>query len=229
MNTDSLINLLESLQYGAYAVSLDQKIIFWNRSAERILGLRSREVVGRRCYDVLQGTASGSLTPECVGGCPSIRYLRAGLVPTTTRLRMLTASGERKWIHVTPMVIGGAFRDAPIIIHLFDDGEEAEGLDKAKDTFRDSLSESGREVFSYAGPPAIEAGEGSDLSRRELEVLRLVALGWETPRIATDLGISRHTVRNHIRNLRHKLNAPTKLDAVVKGIRMGILSMGRQS
>ena len=228
MNSDSLSMLLDSLQYGAYAVSLDQRIMYWNRSAERILGLQSREVVGRRCYDVLQGTTSGSLTPECVGGCPSIRYLRAGLVPATTKLRMLTASGERKWIHVTPMVIGGAFRDAPIVVHLFDDGEEAEGLDRAKDTFRDSLTGSGKEVLSFPPPPAIEAGEGSDLSRRELEVLRLVALGWETPRIATDLGISRHTVRNHIRNLRHKLNAPTKLDAVVKGIRMGILPMGRQ-
>lgn len=229
MKTDSLMALLDTLNYGVYAVSLDQKIIFWNRSAERILGLRSQEVVGRRCYDVLQGTTSGSLTPECVGGCPSIRYLRAGLVPATTRLRMLTSSGERKWVYVTPMVIGGAFRDAPIVVHLFDVGEEPEGLDRAKDTFRDSLSESGTEVLSYQPPAPIEAGEGSDLSRRELEVLRLVALGWETPRIAADLGISRHTVRNHIRNLRHKLNAPTKLDAVVKGIRMGILPMGRQS
>ena len=229
MNTDSLITLLDSLQSGAYAVSLDQTIMFWNRSAERILGLRSREVVGRRCYDVLQGTTSGSLTPECVGGCPSIRYLRAGLVPATTRLRMLTASGERKWVYVTPLVIGGALRDAPVVVHLFDDSAESEGLNKAKDIFRDTLTESGSEVLSYQPPALVAAGEGSDLSRRELEVLRLVALGWETPRIATDLGISRHTVRNHIRNLRHKLNAPTKLDAVVKGIRMGILPMGRQS
>ena len=229
MKADSLITLLDSVQSGAYAVSLDQTIIFWNRSAERILGLRSQEVVGRRCYDVLQGTASGSLTPECIGGCPSIRYLRAGLVPATTRLRMLTASGERKWVYVTPMVIGGGLRDAPVVVHLFDVDEAPEGLDKARDTFRDSLAEGGGEVLSYRPPQPIDAGEGSDLSRRELEVLRLVALGRETPRIAEDLGISRHTVRNHIRNLRHKLNAPTKLDAVVKGIRMGILPVGRQS
>ena len=140
---------------------------------------------------------------------------------------MLTSSGDRKWVHVTPMVIGGAFRDAPVMIHLFDDGEESEDLDRARDDFRDALTDSGKEVLSFPPPPAIEAGEGSDLSRRELEVLRLVALGWETPKIATDLGISRHTVRNHIRNLRHKLNAPTKLDAVVKGIRDGHSAPGK--
>ncbi len=228
MNSDSLINLLEPLHLGAYAVTLDQTIISWNRSAERILGLRSQEVVGRRCYDVLQGSTSGSLTPECIGGCPSIRYMRAGLVPATTRLRMLTSTGDRKWVYVTPMVISRAYRDAPVMVHLFDDSEDSEGLDRVKDAFGESVTESGSEVLTY-DPPASRGGtrEGTDLSRRELEVLRLVALGWETPRIASDLGISRHTVRNHIRNLRNKLNAPTKLDAVVKGIRMGILPMGR--
>ena len=69
--------------------------------------------------------------------------------------------------------------------------------------------------------------ETSTLSQRELEVLRLMALGWDTPRIATRLAISRHTVRNHIRNLRNKLGASTKLDAVLKGISLGILSVER--
>ena len=60
-------------------------------------------------------------------------------------------------------------------------------------------------------------------------MLRLIALGWDTPKIAGELGISRHTVRNHIRNLRQKLKANTKLDAVVTGIRLGILPISRLS
>ena len=63
--------------------------------------------------------------------------------------------------------------------------------------------------------------DASNLSRRELEVLQLVAEGWETSRMAGQLGISRHTVRNHIRNLRHKLGASSKLDAVVKRSAIG--------
>ena len=54
-----------------------------------------------------------------------------------------------------------------------------------------------------------------------------MALGWETTRIANQLDVSSHTVRNHVRNLRSKLGASTKLDAVVKGLRMGIISVGR--
>lgn len=217
------------MPYGAYAVSLDQKILYWNRSAQRILGFHPDDVLGRRCYEVMQGTSTGSLTPECSMGCPSIRYLRAGLVPATNRLRMLCSSGDRKWVSVTPMVVSGVLRDSPLLVHFFDDSEDMEEFDRSKDSVREMLSESGADILSDHPQQPSVPDETSILSRRELEVLRLVALGRETPRIATELGISRHTVRNHIRNLRYKLGAATKLDAVIKGIRLGILSMGRSA
>ena len=92
----TLFPLLQSVPYGVCAVSLDQKIVFWNLAAERILRLSSHEVLGRRCYDVLRGAKSGGLTPECAAGCSSMRYVRAGLIPPPTRVRMLCSSGERE-------------------------------------------------------------------------------------------------------------------------------------
>ena len=90
---------------------------------------------------------------------------------------------------------------------------------------RSELVAAGAEILSdNTDSPAIPR-EGSALTPRELEVLRLMALGWETSRISVELSISQHTVRNHVRNLRGKLNAPTKLDAVVTGIRMGLLNI----
>ena len=76
--------------------------------------------------------------------------------------------------------------------------------------------------------PEVEASpeNARALTQRELEVLRLVSLGWRTPRIADELGISYHTVRNHIRHCRRKLGAATKLDAVLTAIRRGILPVG---
>lgn len=204
-------------------MSVDQRIVFWNGAAERILGYKSDEVMGRRCYEVVAGLAPGGLAPECLGGCPSMRYLRAGLVPAPVQLRLLCSSGERKWITITPMVVAGAVRDAPLLIHLFDEaaGDDAES---AGDPRREVLPS--RAVIVPDQPiPSGPAAETQILSRRELEVLRLMAQGWDTQRIANELGISRHTVRNHIRNLRQRLNASTKLDAVVKGLRLGILHM----
>ncbi len=56
-------------------------------------------------------------------------------------------------------------------------------------------------------------------------MLRLVAQGRGTREIAEDLEISVHTVRNHVRHFRLKLNATTKLDAVMAGLRLGILEL----
>ena len=225
MILDNLFPLLQSVPYGACAVSLDQRILFWNRAAERILGHSSREVVGRRCYEVMGGAGSGGLTPECAAGCSSMRYVRAGLIPPSTQVRMLCSSGERKWVPVTTAVISGVLKGAPLLVYLFEEGGEVEGPATAHLSIRDAHERGNAGVTADHGEAHQAPRETSTLSRRELEVLRLVAMGWETPRIAAHLGISRHTVRNHIRNLRNKLNAPNKLDAVLKGLRLGILSV----
>ena len=226
---DALFPLLESASFGACAVSLDQRILFWNRAAERILGHPSREVVGRRCYEVMGDAGSGGLTPECAAGCSSMRYVRAGLIPPSTQVRMLCSSGERKWVPVTTAVISGVLKGAPLLVYLFEEGGEVEGPATAHLSIRDAHERGNASVTADHGEAHQAPGVTSTLSRRELEVLRLVALGWDTPRIAARLAISRHTVRNHIRNLRNKLGASTKLDAVLRGISLGILSVGRSS
>ena len=223
MILDTLFSLLQSASFGACAVSLDQRILLWNRAAERILGHSSREVVGRRCYDVMVGRG---LTPECAGGCSSIRYVRSGLIPPPTRVLMLRSSGERMWVSVTPAVISGGPEGGPLLLYFFEDGRETESSGSAADSIWEVPAAGGTEAMSNRPEALLAPGETSTLSRRELEVLRLVALGWETTRIAVQLGISPHTVRNHIRNLRNKLKASTKLDAVLKGLRLGIISVG---
>jgi DNA-binding CsgD family transcriptional regulator len=54
---------------------------------------------------------------------------------------------------------------------------------------------------------------GDDLTGRERQVLRLVALGEPTRRIAGQLGISRETVETHIRSGMRKLGARTRTEA----------------
>ena len=67
---------------------------------------------------------------------------------------------------------------------------------------------------------------GADLTERELEILRLLADGSSTEDIAGALFLSHHTVRNHVRNLLAKLQAHTKLEAVVVAARLGIVHIG---
>ena len=64
------------------------------------------------------------------------------------------------------------------------------------------------------------------LTPRELEVLRLLALGSEHEYIAAELEATLHTVRSHVANLRRKLNAKSRFEAVMTATRLGIISLG---
>ena len=62
------------------------------------------------------------------------------------------------------------------------------------------------------------------LSNRELDVLRLVARGYTNKAIAAQLGISDRTVQGHLANIFGKLNAQSRTDAVMIGLRLGLIS-----
>ena len=221
---EGIFNQLADAPFGAYATSPDQTILFWNQSARRILGYSPDEVLGRKSYDVAGGAAPEGLFPSHRDGCPSISRLRDGLVPLRVQTLMRCASGETKLVSLTPMVIAGATHDAPILVHLFrDDPDAAADSDEDADRVTSAASETETDM-APDHPAAHEVPDDAPaLTAREMEVLRLVSLGWPTPRIAEELNISPHTVLNHIRHFRRKLSAPTKLEAVVTAIRLGIL------
>jgi two-component system NarL family response regulator len=64
----------------------------------------------------------------------------------------------------------------------------------------------------------------SDLSPREMEVLRLVADGKSNKRIADALGLSEATVRTHVSNILGKLGVDDRTQAATEAIRRGILA-----
>lgn len=62
------------------------------------------------------------------------------------------------------------------------------------------------------------------ITPREMEVLELLARGAGNRRIARELGISPDTVQTHIRNMLAKLAVGSRLEAVVKAIKLGLVS-----
>jgi DNA-binding CsgD family transcriptional regulator len=61
------------------------------------------------------------------------------------------------------------------------------------------------------------------LTRRELDVLALLAEGESNKSIARTLGISVHTVKFHIASLFDKLDAEGRTEAVAQAARMGAI------
>lgn len=67
-------------------------------------------------------------------------------------------------------------------------------------------------------------GTARELTKREAEVLRLVAEGMNNQSIAKQLFVSNHTVHRHLANILNKLDVSTRAAAVAQAVRRGILS-----
>ncbi|MBA3406090.1 MAG: helix-turn-helix transcriptional regulator [Gemmatimonadaceae bacterium] len=52
----------------------------------------------------------------------------------------------------------------------------------------------------------------SDVTPRETEIIDQLVRGWTAREIASDLRISHHTVRTHIRNIYEKLGLGNRID-----------------
>ncbi len=64
---------------------------------------------------------------------------------------------------------------------------------------------------------------GADLTERELEVLGLLAKGWNNKVIASELFLSLNTIRNHVQSILRKLDSHSKLEAVATAVREGVV------
>jgi DNA-binding CsgD family transcriptional regulator len=80
-------------------------------------------------------------------------------------------------------------------------------------------------VLTVESEPERPAGEPAAvlLSRREREVLQLVAIGLSDREIAEQLIVSPHTVHRHVANIRHKLGRGSRAAAVAEAARLGLL------
>ena len=72
-------------------------------------------------------------------------------------------------------------------------------------------------------PIPVESNGNSPLSRRETEVLRLVASGLSNREIASSLVLSEHTVHRHVANILRKLAQSTRAAAAAHATRAGLI------
>lgn len=189
---------------GGFAVDAGQRILVWNAAAETLLGYTTEEVVGRRCHEVFCGRdASGNLL--CCPRCPLLVMAQRG-EPVASRDMVVPArGGEPRWINFSTLVLPGR----TTVVHLFRDVSEA----RARARLAEAI------LAGRVRPPESAASPLAALSRRELEVLQLLARGAGTSEIATALFISRLTARNHVQHILRKLGAGSRAEAVAIALR----------
>jgi DNA-binding CsgD family transcriptional regulator/tetratricopeptide (TPR) repeat protein len=89
----------------------------------------------------------------------------------------------------------------------------------------DSRSESGM-LADFVSPSSRPAQQDFGLSRRELEVLALIAEGRTNPEIGRRLFITRKTVAVHVSNILAKLGVSGRVEAAAAAIRLGMTDGG---
>ncbi len=77
-----------------------------------------------------------------------------------------------------------------------------------------------------ARTPEGPAGGDGVITKREEEVLQLIAEGLSTPEVAARLYISVKTVKNHLASIYAKLDSRDRTQAVVRAVKMGIIRIG---
>ena len=213
LDTQLLYTALDGLPWRSFAMTLDQTIVYWGQGARELLGYAPGAVLGRRCADIPSGLDRYGLTADCAEGCACLRYARVGMVPSPVSLGIRCAWGELKSVQVMPVALAPVGSLGHLLVYLLD-------VRQSPDV------NVGPGWILSAAPPGVgaEAGE-SVLTPREMDVLRLVALGWSNEHIADELGVALNTVRSHVVNLRRKLAADSRFEAVMAALRLGILEL----
>jgi DNA-binding NarL/FixJ family response regulator len=102
-------------------------------------------------------------------------------------------------------------------------------------TLEEGPREAGEPLVSHPGAhQAGSSGSGQtrgteqigSLTRREVEVLRLLSQGQTNPQIAQNLMVSRGTVKIHVQHIISKLGVSDRTQAAVRAIEAGLLGAG---
>jgi PAS domain S-box-containing protein len=206
-----LDGLLTNTADGVCAIGVDGRIVLWNRSAERMLGYPAREALGRNCCDVFVGRDPAG-NRLCYQGCHVQTLVKRGEPVEHFQMATRTKAGKPIWLDISILAVPGVRRELTTTVHLFRDVTVAHELETLV-----------RERLAQTRPAPDDGQPPSDLTPRELEILRLIAGGANTRAMAEKLHVSSATVRNHVQHILEKLGVHSRLEAAAYATRRGLV------
>ncbi|MCG3188864.1 MAG: Transcriptional regulatory protein DegU [Burkholderiaceae bacterium] len=81
--------------------------------------------------------------------------------------------------------------------------------------------------FAAQAKPQANALPHVQLTERESEVLLRVAKGFTLPEIGVQLGLSRHTIADYVKQIYRKLNVSSRAEAALEAQRLGLFGRSR--
>jgi DNA-binding NarL/FixJ family response regulator len=155
-----------------------------------------------------------------MGGVEATRHISS--IAPLTRVLMLTISDQDN--DVMDAILAGAcgylLKDSSIQDLMAGIRAAALGESLISPTIASKVLQ---RIRASSSQPEIESTIRSELSDREIQVLKLIANGKDNAMIAGELHISPKTVKNHISNILMKLQIENRIQAAVYAVRSGIV------
>ena len=221
---ERLFKALASVADGAFVIDKEQLIVYWNQAAQEILGYSATEVIRQPCYAILAGR-DDDCQPICRHHCRVAMTTFAGGTVKNYDMCVRTKLDNTRWINIStfpfPPDNNGS---GPVLVHLFRDTTQKKQTEQFIYQMLEAIENLQQKNHLHPNPPRSTKLPVADLTERESEILSLLAQGLGTNQMADSLAISPATVRNHVRNIRQKLQVHTKLEAVIYAFKHGLVS-----
>ena len=104
-------------------------------------------------------------------------------------------------------------------VRLAANGDTALSIDLASSMLREV------QRLGNAPPSSTTSAADQVITKREEEVLQLIAEGLSTPEVAASLYISVKTVKNHLASIYAKLDSRDRTQAVIRAVKLGIIRL----
>lgn len=98
------------------------------------------------------------------------------------------------------------------------------GWVRGKRLFRRFYDDELKQLEAFSSARKVEATIPSVLTPRETEILTYIARGYMNKQVAHKLGVSEHTIKNHLSSILHKLEVNDRTQAVVLAIQNNWIS-----
>ncbi len=204
------IDLLSRSGEAAFAIDSSDRLVYWNKDCEKLLGFEAQKVLGKLCYEVMGGRdESGNV--YCFKNCPVAHQARHDPDDPVQpfMLAVKDKQGQPRELTVSMFAVPAVRPSLSAVVHVIrETGAPDSPLEKA-------LARQAAAAPPPLWPLLASEGRPAELTVREKEILRCLAEGSPTSDIAKKLFIAPVTVRNHVQSILQKLEVHTKLAAVV--------------
>lgn len=219
MGSKQFLTQIDGTADAAFAVDDNGLITAWNNAATELFGLSEAEAISVSCSEILQASDENRVV-----SCE--HYVIEGTVQNNRPLLNFDLRVQRKtsklWCNLSILIASDPASGTRYAIHIVRPCEMQKLLEEALSEFvRTQVRNipNGASIISTAPTSGINVR----LTAREVEVLKSLAKGYGTRAIANQLHISSATVSNHIKHILTKFDAHTRLEAIRRAERVGVI------